>query len=275
MYFVSLHHKIKLDENFSALGFWDDHMISLVQGAQGVLMPKFFSPTRYRQILGLNPNHFPNLAPRFSFRGKANQCRLFRAYNVPHPQTQIFDSPHQALEQFVRKGLPRPLPFVLKGDTGAGGSAVFPIQNCAEYKSGLERLPSREPVLVQEWINNQGKDLRVVKVGQVMFSYFRISDGSFHNNVAQGGRIDHELAPEKQEQGKRLVHSVATRTRIDIAGFDVMFSKDHPPLIIEINFLFGTKGLGGYKGYQYMLYEAINQWIKGLGGRYPYLTLPS
>ncbi len=275
MYFVSLHHKIKLDMNFSALGYWDEKMIKAVQGARGILMPKYFSPTRYRQILTVNRIHFPNLSPRFSFRGKANQARLFRAYNIPHPKTIVFKSPLTALDKMKNEDLPMSLPFVLKGDSGAGGSAVFPIRISAEYSQGLEKLPPREPILVQEWIDNQGRDLRVVKVGQVLFSYFRISDGSFYNNLARGGRIDNDIDPEKQEQGKRLVEDVCQKTGIDIAGFDIMFSKENPPLVIEINFLFGTKGLGGYKGYQCMLYEAINQWIKDLGGKYPYLTWPS
>jgi len=274
VYFVSLHHKIKLDMNFSALGYWDDNMLKTVQGASGILMPKYFSPTRYRQILAINQNHFPNLLPRFSFRGKANQTRLFQEYNIPHPKTLIFKSPQNALDKMKNKDLPLALPFVLKGNTGAGGSSVYPIRTTSEYRQGLKNLPPKESILVQEWVDNQGRDLRVVKVGQVLFSYFRLSDGAFHNNLARGGKIDYESDPEEQELGKQLVDNVAQKTGIDIAGFDVMFPKDHPPLIIEINFLFGTKGLGGYKGYQFMLYKAINKWIKGLGGNYPYLPWP-
>jgi len=265
-YFVSLHHQIRLDENLPPLAHLDARAISIITAAAGVLMPKYCSPARYRLLLSLARASFPNLAPRFACRGKARQALLFKRLGIPHPETRIFSNAREAVEA-VREGVEpaRPFPFVLKGDKGGGGSAVFPVHTPTDLLERLAGLPPDEPLVFQEWIQNGGRDLRVVIMGEKTRSYFRVGGDSFYNNVSKGARIDFGLDPSKQQEGVRLARKTAERLHIDLAAFDIMFPIDgSPPLVIEINFLFGKKGLGGMKGYDLMYRQAVDEWMHGV-----------
>ena len=262
-YFVSLHHQIRLDENLPALGPLDADAVALISGAAGVLMPKYGSPIRYRQVAAIARSHFPRLAARYAYRGKARQTALFQALAIPHPSTVIYQTPGDAATELKNKPAPIPLPFVLKGDSGGGGSAVFPIRSLDECLERLARLPQNEPVLVQEWIENNGRDLRVVVMGRQVISYFRVGGDTFYNNVSKGARIDYELLPGAQEAGRRLARALAQSLGIDLGAFDIMFpARGGAPLVVEINFLFGRKGLGGLKGYERMHRRAIQDWMR-------------
>lgn len=265
-YFVSLHHRIRLDENLPPLGPLDADSARLIAGAAGVLMPKYCTPSRYRLVASIARSYFPNPRPKIAYRGKAKQIRLFRSLSIHHPRTLIYPTPSEAKETFDSNPRERPsLPFVLKGDSGGGGSAVFPIHTSEEFFEKLSLLPREEPVLLQEWIENGGKDLRVVLMGSEVKSYFRVGGDSFYNNVSKGARIDFELMPEKQQEGVDLALAVAQKTGIDFAAFDVMFpANGGSPFIVEINFLFGRKGLGGLKGYEEMYLKAVEGWMGGL-----------
>ena len=269
-YFVSLHHQIRLDENLPALGPIDADAAALISGAAGVLMPKYGSPTRYRQVARMARSHFPRLAARYAYRGKARQTALFRALAIPHPRTVIYQTPGDAATELKNKPSPIPLPFVLKGDSGGGGSAVFPIRCLEECMECLTRLPRDEPVLVQEWIENSGRDLRVVVMGHQVVSYFRVGGDAFYNNVSKGARIDFDLLPETQQKGRRQARALAQGLGIDLAAFDIMFPAcGGESLVVEINFLFGRKGLGGLKGYERLFRRAILDWMQdALSGSY-------
>jgi len=261
-YFVSLHHQFRLEQNLPAIGPLDDAARQIISEAAGVLMPKYCPPARYAQVAALARSHFPHLAPRYAYRGKARQIALFRRLAIPHPKTVIYPSVEAAEKARQRRRCPLSLPFVLKGDSGGGGSAVFPVESDRGFQEGLDRLPSDEPVLIQEWIENGGRDLRVVLMGRLIKSYFRVGGTSFYNNVSKGARIDFELQPELQRTGRERTMDLAACLGIDLAAFDLMFPSDGgPPLFVEINFLFGRKGLGGLKGYQRMFRTAVHEWM--------------
>ena len=263
-YFVSLHHEIKLEENLPAIGAWDEAALNLLQNARGVLMPKYFSPPRYRYVASLARSHFPRLSTRYAYRGKSSQIHLFRRLGLPHPKSWIFATPQQALQAGLSGSLPLAFPFVLKGDSGGGGSAVFPVCNQVDLEHGLSALPPCEPVLLQEWIENGGRDLRVVLMGPLLRSYFRLGGESFYNNVSRGARIDSGLLPDQQRMGRQMALHAARRAEIDLAAFDIMFTTEGRPLFIEINFLFGTKGLGGSRGYGRLFRQAVQEWMASL-----------
>jgi ribosomal protein S6--L-glutamate ligase len=56
---------------------------------------------------------------------------------------------------------------------------------------------------------------------------------------------------------------------INLAGFDLMFPDEGPPVFIEINFNFGRKGLGGTPGFRKLFKEAVELWQQGIA--YPTL----
>lgn len=263
-YFVSLHHKIKLDKNLPAIAYLDRDSLELISGATGVLMPKYFSPVRLKEITSIAPAYFPNLHPRYCYRGKAEQVRLFRRLGFAHPETIIYPTPRNAQKAFNKKDIPLDFPFVLKGDRGGGGSKVFPIRDKKDFKKCLDHLPLEEPVLLQDWIENNGMDLRIVIIGDIVKSYFRIGQDSFYNNISRGADIAFELYPEKQKQGINLVKRLSEQEKINLAAFDVMFTLPGEPLLLEINFLFGTKGLGGFRRYDQLFRQAVANWMDNL-----------
>jgi ribosomal protein S6--L-glutamate ligase len=162
------------------------------------------------------------------------------------------------------KTLPLDYPFVLKGDTGGGGFAVFPITNRSELLMGLDHLRLEQPLLLQQWINHGGMDLRVVVVGAKMMSYFRVGGENFYNNVCRGGRLEPEIFPELQNRGMAAVARFCYLTGINLAGFDLMFPDEGPPVFIEINYNFGRKGLGGTPGFRRLFREAVGLWQRGM-----------
>ncbi len=151
---------------------------------------------------------------------------------------------------------------MLKGDSGGGGFAVFPVGTLSEVAACLERLPQDEPVLLQRMIAHGGRDLRVVVYGPLAVSYFRVGTDDFYNNVCRGAAIDHEGWPEDQRRGVEACLHVSRRLGIDVAAFDLMFPDDGPPVFVEINFNFGRKGLGGVPGHRVYLQKAVELWCR-------------
>jgi ribosomal protein S6--L-glutamate ligase len=261
-YFVSMNPLVSLDENLPNLVSLDDPaVVRLIRDARGVVMPRAASEGRFRRIAGLARDWFPDFEARFAYAGKTRQTVLFRRYGIRHPRTFIYGTP-KALLGAERSGLPLGYPLVLKGDRGGGGSSVYPVTCRGELFSALARLPADEPLLIQEWVKHGGKDLRVVVVGSQMVSYFRVG-GGFYNNICRGGRVERRLFPGRQEAGRAAVTKACSLIRIQLAGFDLMFPDDGPPVFVEINFHFGRKGLGGAPGFRRLFCDAVRAWQRG------------
>lgn len=260
-YFVSFYPRIPLEENLSLFDPLNDpDTRNLIKQAAGVLFPPYTPPWRYNEIKSLAGKCFPRLDARFEYAGKIAQIGLFRQMGVRYPETIVFAGCDQLMRYFIRFGSPWGYPLVLKGDRGGGGSTVYPIHNREEMALQVAKLPRHQPMLLQKVVDHGGKDLRVVLYGDRTVSYFRVGGGQFYNNVCRGGRIEHDLWPEKSQIGRQAVLEFSRRAAIDIAGFDLMFSDSDSPFFIEINFNFGRKGLGGLAGHQDHLWHAFRRW---------------
>jgi ribosomal protein S6--L-glutamate ligase len=260
-YFVSFHPGIPLDLNLPVFSPVDQPEIrTLLQGATGVLLPSYVTPQRYSMITRWCRSWFPRLDTRFRNCGKTAQIELFRSQGVRHPESVIFENAQELGSHAAHADPPGGYPCVLKGDTGGGGSTVFPVRDREELMRCVQRLPSDRPMLLQRWVNHGGMDLRVVVYGKQTVSYFRIGDGQFYNNVCRGGRLDHDGRPELQQKGIEAVRAFCDSVAIDIAGFDLMFPDSGPPVFVEINFHFGRKGLGGSPGHRLFWARAVQEW---------------
>ena len=260
-YFVSFHPGISMEVNLPVFSPLDDPDVqSLLRSAAGVLLPSYVTPRRYRMITRCCRSWFPRLDTRFRSCGKTAQITLFRNQGVRHPETVIFRDAVELQGYVARRDPPGGYPCVLKGDMGGGGSTVFPVRNREDMSRCLDRLPPDQPMLLQKWVNHGGRDLRVVVYGSQTVSYFRVGDGRFYNNVCRGGRLDHEGRPDLQQKGIEAVRAFCHAVAIDVAGFDLMFLDDGPPVFIEINFHFGRKGLGGSSGHRRFWARAVQQW---------------
>ena len=110
------------------------------------------------------------------------------------------------------------------------------------------RMLSRlgQPLIVQEYLRNPGRDIRVFVVGdEVVGSAYKYgAEGEWKTNVAQGGRMVDEPMPEEI-----LALGVeATRALgLDYAGVDIM-EAERGPVILEVNGAPGWQALKAATG---------------------------
>jgi RimK family alpha-L-glutamate ligase len=90
-----------------------------------------------------------------------------------------------------------------------------------------------QPLIVQEFIHNPGRDIRVFVVGdRIVGTAFKYGGkGKWKTNVAQGGRmVDEPVPSEIMEMGLKAVEVMD----LEYAGVDIMES-NRGPIILEVN----------------------------------------
>jgi ribosomal protein S6--L-glutamate ligase len=142
------------------------------------------------------------------------------------------------------------------------------ISRAAEYEQSGER-----GFILQTFVPHSNRVLRVVVIGQNQQAYWKVQEAPlvFGTSVAQGARIDTESDPALRRKALTLTRSFCQRSRINLAGFDIIFdastsTKQYPqPLFLEINYFFGRTGLGGSARFYAILQAEIDSWLGGLG----------
>jgi ribosomal protein S6--L-glutamate ligase len=242
--------------------------------ADAILLPQGCSETLYRLCRKHCPHVFPNYDCRFDFPGKVGQTILFQKTETAVPETCVFPSVDAFRKEAVEKGLPQ-YPIVFKSNWGGEGESVFLVESDAGLERCLVWATGREKsghfgFLIQEFVPSGSRVLRVVIIGRRLYSYWRFGEegSSFLANLRAGGVVDHAFAPELQEKAKRAVEQFCHKTKIDLAGFDLIFplaDRDPTPLFLEINYFFGRRGLGGSFKYYELLDAAVNDWLAERG----------
>ncbi|MBW1771231.1 MAG: hypothetical protein JRJ17_08820 [Deltaproteobacteria bacterium] len=107
-------------------------------------------------------------------------------------------------------------------------------------------------------------------IGDQLFSYWRIQEdpSQFATSLKAGAVINHDTDPELQDAGRAAVKAFCSKTRINLAGFDFLFSEKEKvpvPLFLEINYFFGRRGLGGSLNYYELIDRAVEGWLGRLG----------
>jgi len=118
-----------------------------------------------------------------------------------------------------------------------------------------------QPLIVQEFITNPGRDIRVFVVGDtVTASAYKYGvPGNWKTNVAQGGRMVDEPVPEEiLELGVKAVDAMG----LDYAGVDIIES-DRGPIILEVNGAPGWQALKQVTGVD--VAEEIVGYVTGRG----------
>jgi ribosomal protein S6--L-glutamate ligase len=274
---VSFHPLFEADRNIICAGREpgaDD--LAAIKAAKAVILPQGCRQSLY-EMASKNCRHvFPNYTARFDFPGKIGQIRLFRETNTAHPQTELFSSVADFNQRLGKDPADSPfgLPCVFKFDWGGEGETVYLIKTPADLKEILGKAAEFERsgqkgFLLQQYIPAAGKTLRVIIIGETLRSYWRIQQSSdeFMSSVSRGARIDSVSQPELQDAARALVHDCCQKTGINLAGFDVIFSAQGQtmrPLLLEINYFFGRKGLGGSQAYYKILKKEIHRWLARL-----------
>lgn len=275
---LSFHPIYEADANILCAGRQPDEKDRLaMRTADAVILPQGCSEALYRMARKECTHLFPDYDVRFQYPGKTGQARLFQACSVPHPQTWIFEN----TAQFKRNGniaVDAGFPLVLKLDWGGEGETVFLLNDRSDVKDTLARVAAYERTgqkgfVLQSFISGFQRTLRVVVIGKIQKAYWRSQKdpASFGTSVAKGARIDADSDPALRQRGIALVRDFCRQTKINLAGFDVLFNdgdvgrKRPQPLLLEINYFFGRTGLGGSQVFYSMLQTQIDDWLKGLG----------
>ncbi|MDY6836433.1 MAG: hypothetical protein SWH78_00535 [Thermodesulfobacteriota bacterium] len=274
---LSFHRHVKGDVNLrlTLKGPFAEAQSRAISLARGVVLPQSVKSDPYQFCSSRCSHVFPDYTHRFGFEGKYGNIKLFRQFHAPHPETNCYESVEDFVSRHHKNENPLlPFPFVLKADRGGGGWGVFLVRNGQDLMDRLKILDDvgRHPTkrfIAQQFIPHKGRDLRVVVIGKHMKAYWRCQQepGEFRNNVGRGAVINDLLDPELTEKAIRCVERFCARTGINLAAFDVLFDRTHrepEPLLSEINFCFGRKGLGGSRRFYELLNQAVRKWAMGL-----------
>lgn len=272
---VSFHPLFEADKNITCAGREpgaDD--LAAIKAAEAVILPQGCRQSLYEMAIDNCSHVFPNYDVRFDYPGKIGQIQLFQKNGTAHPHAEAYPSLDVFRQQYgeIPKNIAFELPCVFKFDWGGEGETVYLINTPEDLKGVLQKAADFERsgqkgFLLQEYVPTQGKTLRVVIIGQSLISYWRIqkNSGDFRSSVSHGARIDDTLEPERQRVAKVFVKNLCNKTGINLAGFDVIFApvKEHiKPLMLEINYFFGRRGLGGSEAYYEILKQEIKDWLE-------------
>jgi ribosomal protein S6--L-glutamate ligase len=103
----------------------------------------------------------------------------------------------------------------------------------------LDRM--QHPFIIQKYINNPGRDVRVFVIGDEVISavYKYLPDGGWKSNVAQGGRmVEEKISEEIKELGLKASEVM----ELDYSGVDII-EGPNGPIILEVNAAPGWQGL--------------------------------
>jgi ribosomal protein S6--L-glutamate ligase len=275
---LSYHPCFEADKNMLCAGRdpnADD--LAAIRAARAVVLPQGCRRSLY-EIARNNCTHvFPDFDSKFQYAGKIGQVRLFQEKNVPHPRTETYMNLNTFAEHYGRiTATPAfDFPFVFKFDWGGEGYQVYLIQSASEFKDILQTARDYEGsghtgFIIQEYIPSSHRSLRVAVIGQTIISYWRIQTDarSFCSNLSRGAVIDAQADPELQALAVTTVRAFCSRTGINLAGFDLLFSskkKPNIPLFLEINYYFGRRGLGGSERFYEILVMEIEKWLDRIG----------
>jgi ribosomal protein S6--L-glutamate ligase len=271
---VSFHPIFKGDLNLNCAGRNPGQKeLAAIRSAHAVILPQGCPKALYQLARDHSGNVFPNYDARFRYPGKTGQIRLFRETGAPHPETQIFRNTSDFRISYPDERYSS-FPVVFKFDWGGEGDTVFLMKTPADLKDLIQHAAHCEAsgqsgFLLQQYIASGNRSLRVVVIGEHKFSYWRTHAGEhkFLASLSKGAYIDRASDPNLIKTAEELVTNFCSQTKINLAGFDLIFSVNDPrpaPFFLEINYFFGRVGFGGSEAYYRILRKEIRQWLKGI-----------
>jgi ribosomal protein S6--L-glutamate ligase len=247
--------------------------LAAIKAAEAVILPQGCRRSLYEMARDNCRHVFPDYEIRFKYPGKIGQMRLFQKSGTAHPHAETYLSLENFRQQYGDdpKEIAFELPCVFKFDWGGEGETVFLINTRQDLRKVLQKAADFERsgqkgFLLQEYVPTEGRTLRVAVIGRTLISYWRIQENAdnFLSSVSRGARIDAISEPERQDAAKGFVKNLCKKTGINLAGFDVIFAplaEYIKPLILEINYFFGRRGLGGSNAFYEILKNEIHNWL--------------
>lgn len=271
---LSYHPCFEADENRICAGRSPDpEDLAAIRSARAIILPQGCQQHLYIMARQNCPRVFPNYDTRFDYPGKTGQIRLFERMNVPHPPSVVYTDVAMYTARVSADGMPAGLAFpaVFKFDWGGEGDTVYLIRHRDDLEKQLRTATAYEKTgqkgfILQKYIPSAGRVLRTIRIGRSSYAYWRVAQNpdQFPVNLSRGTVIDHDTDLDLQQTAVIRMEQFCGRTGINLAGFDFIFSEKEPhtdPLLLEINYFFGRKGLGGSAAYLNLLTEQIRRWI--------------
>lgn len=254
----------------------DPEDILIINKADAVILPQGYSYEMYLACKERCKNIFPNYDSRYEYPGKTGQIRLFKKMYLPHPKSFLWESVQEfrrALKE--REIYPPEKSFFIKSDKGHEGSGIYPVKDYDSLEIALGRLSLLEKsgsgeFITQELVPSRGNVLRVVIMGKNLISYWKRpkKKNGLVTTISRGAEIDKDWREDLQKKGRYLAGKLSSVSGINLAAVDMVFPLEMPdpsPLLLEINYYFGRRGLGGSMKYYGLLFETIREWLSEKG----------
>ncbi|GAB3797177.1 ATP-grasp domain-containing protein [Virgibacillus kimchii] len=131
-------------------------------------------------------------------------------------------------------------PFIVKKNTGKGGTGVFLIENRIDLLACMEVLSERE-LIVQRCNVQLGKDIRIFIVGkEIVGAVLRENKHDFRANFKLGGSASlYHLKDGERAMVKKIMHAF----NFGMAGIDFLVGKDGELIFNEIEDVVGSRTL--------------------------------
>ncbi|MCA9174646.1 MAG: RimK family alpha-L-glutamate ligase [Planctomycetales bacterium] len=162
---------------------------------------------------------------------------LLARHGVPTPRTICCQTADQAMDAYVQLGSD----VVIKPLFGGEGRGITRVNDEAIMLRVAKTLAQLDSVLyLQEFVAHEGADIRVLRIGETFHAIRRRNPHDWRTNVSRGATAEPiTLDAELLELARRSAEIVSA----DIAGVDVLESRDGRRLVLEVNAVPGWKAL--------------------------------
>lgn len=150
---------------------------------------------------------------------------------IPVPDFAVCQTVEQGMAAFHRLGGD----VVLKPIFGSMGKNLHRLRLPSAARSKMEAFVQKGEVLyLQKFVDHGGEDVRILVVGDSIFSMKRVNpNGGWLTNISCGGQAkNHSATPEEVELAKMAARSNACL----IAGVDIVYAENSAkPMVLEVN----------------------------------------
>jgi len=188
---------------------------------------------------------YPSYADILLYEDKILEAYLAQQYGLPFIKTYIYNKMDEAIKAAAQFKYPI-ISKIVPGACSVGIEMVDCEKKCLSViKKAFSRagrstqdfyLRQKNYVYFQDYVPNNGYDIRVVVVGDMVFGYYRkVLKGDFR---ASGmGEVEKRELPPKAMQIARKVNDILKNPMIVV---DFLYGSDNEYYIIEISPIFGA-----------------------------------
>jgi ribosomal protein S6--L-glutamate ligase len=213
---------------------------------------------RHFQLMGIPVVNGPDAIRKA--KDKFLALQFLKAEGLPVPDTVLVNAAEGLFRAAAELG---GFPVVVKPVSSRQGGGVYLVENDAQLQPVAEGLDPRTGLLVQKFISPEGRtDLRVVTIGDNVAgaAEFFPGPGDFRGNFHLTGKSRAAApAPEILDVARKAVKVLG----LEIAGVDILIDVKNRPLVTEVNYSPGFRGLEAATGL-----DIAGEMIRYIRGRY-------